>query len=173
MNIFSARIVTSVAIIGYLYDPGGSAGIILSAMAGLTGVAQVAAIASQPLPVPPSGSTGNASISTTSEKFHTGTYRPASPNEEKEITRTLLTTERVLSPAQTGIFDSILSRMQSYGGAGAITNGVGVRQSLDAMMMERAFTNALTKMPAPRMGWDEFTNQAQRQAQLRANKVLR
>jgi hypothetical protein len=174
MNIFSATIDTAGAIIGYLKDPGGTAGIILSAMAGLTGVAQVAAIASQPLPVPPNGGgSSGTSISTTSEKFHTGTYRPASPNEEKEITRTLLTTERVLSPAQTGIFDSILSRMQSYGGAGAITNGVGVRQSLDAMMMERAFTNALTKMPAPRIGWDEFTNQAQRQAQLRANKVLR
>ena len=49
-SIFSATISTAQAIIGFLANPGGIPGIILSALAGFTGAAQIAAIASQPLP---------------------------------------------------------------------------------------------------------------------------
>lgn len=50
LGIMNAAISTGVAIIKMLADPGGIAGVALSAMAGFTGAAQVAAIAAQPLP---------------------------------------------------------------------------------------------------------------------------
>ena len=114
-----------------------------------------------------------AAKTTVTEKFHTGTYRPASPTEEQEITRTLLTTERVLSPAQTSIFDSIIGRMQSFGGSSAITSGIGVSQMLEEKMIQRAMTNALMAQKAPVMSWTEFQNQAMRQKKLRDNAIIR
>lgn len=50
LNIFSATLSTLAAIIGFLANPGGIPGIALSALAALTGAAQVAAIAAEPLP---------------------------------------------------------------------------------------------------------------------------
>lgn len=50
LGIFNAVIDTAQAVIGMLADPGGVAGIVLSILAGITGAAQIAAIASQPLP---------------------------------------------------------------------------------------------------------------------------
>ena len=50
MKTFQAITDTAAAIVGYLADPGGLLGIALSAMAGVTGAAQVAAIQSQPVP---------------------------------------------------------------------------------------------------------------------------
>lgn len=49
-GILKATIDTAGAIIGYLNDPGGIAGIVLSVLAGATGAAQIAAIAAEPLP---------------------------------------------------------------------------------------------------------------------------
>ena len=117
----------------------------------------------------PENSAARNTKTTVTEKFHTGTYRPATPTEEQEITRTLLTTERVLSPSQTAIFDNIISRVQSYGGSQAITNGVGVSDTLAEQRMEMAFTRALRNMPNPVMSWTEYTNQAQRQKLLDRN----
>ena len=117
----------------------------------------------------PENSAARNAKTTVTEKFHTGTYRPATPTEEQEITRTLLTTERVLSPSQTAIFDNIISRVQSYGGSQAITNGVGVSDTLAEQRMEMAFTRALRNMPNPVMSWTEYTNQAQRQKLLDRN----
>lgn len=117
----------------------------------------------------PENSAARNAKTTVKEKFHTGTYRPATPTEEQEITRTLLTTERVLSPSQTAIFDNIISRVQSYGGSQAITNGVGVSDTLAEQRMEMAFTRALRNMPNPVMSWTEYTNQAQRQKLLDRN----
>jgi hypothetical protein len=48
--IFKAGIDTASAIIGFLADPGGVPGVLLSIAAGITGAAQIAAIASKPLP---------------------------------------------------------------------------------------------------------------------------
>lgn len=48
--IFSAIVSTAQAIIGFLANPGGIPGIVLSALAGVTGAVQVAAIGAQPLP---------------------------------------------------------------------------------------------------------------------------
>lgn len=50
MGIMQATIDTAMAIIKALADPGGFAGLALSALAGVTGAAQIAAIAAQPLP---------------------------------------------------------------------------------------------------------------------------
>jgi len=50
LGIFNATIDTAQAIIGFLADPGGIAGVVLSVLAGITGGAQIAAIAAQPLP---------------------------------------------------------------------------------------------------------------------------
>ena len=49
-GIFNATIDTAQAIVGFLSDPGGVAGIILSVAAGITGATQIAKISSQPLP---------------------------------------------------------------------------------------------------------------------------
>lgn len=50
VGILSATVDTARAIIGFLADPGGLPGVLLSATAGITGAAQIAAIAAQPLP---------------------------------------------------------------------------------------------------------------------------
>lgn len=50
LGIMNATISTAQAIIKAMADPGGFAGIALSALAGATGAAQIAAIAAQPLP---------------------------------------------------------------------------------------------------------------------------
>lgn len=50
LGTFSAVIDTAAAIIGFLADPGGIPGVVLSALAGVTGATQIAAIQSQPLP---------------------------------------------------------------------------------------------------------------------------
>lgn len=171
LAVFDTTINTAAAIMKMLVDPGGPAGMVLSVLAGITGAAQIATILATPLPsLRSSGSKSSKSSKTTvTEKFHTGTYRPATPTEEQEITRTLLTTERVLSPSQTAIFDNIISRVQSYGGSQAITNGVGVSDTLAEQRMEMAFTRALRNMPNPVMSWTEYTNQAQRQKLLDRN----
>jgi hypothetical protein len=49
-GIFNATIDTAQAIVGFLSDPGGVPGIILSVAAGITGATQIAKISSQPLP---------------------------------------------------------------------------------------------------------------------------
>ena len=49
-GIFSATINTAQAIVGFLANPSGVAGVILSVAAGITGAAQIAKISSEPLP---------------------------------------------------------------------------------------------------------------------------
>ena len=50
MNIMSTALSTASAIIGFLANPGGYAGIALAVMAGITGAAQIATVAATPLP---------------------------------------------------------------------------------------------------------------------------
>jgi hypothetical protein len=177
MSIMGATINTAEAIINALTVKPAAAGTALAILAGITGAAQIATILATPIPSASSASSSSSSSSgtksTVTEKFHTGTYRPATESEEQEITRTLLTTERVLSPAQTSVFDSIIGRMQSFGGSGAITSGVGVSQMLEEQMIQRAMTNALMAQKAPLMSWTEFENQAMRQQKLRNNTIIR
>ena len=50
LAIFQATIDTLASVVGFMSDPGGWAGIAMSAMAAATGAAQIAAIAAEPLP---------------------------------------------------------------------------------------------------------------------------
>lgn len=175
LGIFGATIDTASSIMRIWADKIPTAAkIAMTVLAAATGAAQIAKIASTPLPTADLKSSGNKGQKiTTSEKFHTGTYRPASKDEEKEITRTLLTTERVLSPTQTTVFDNIINRMQAMGGSDRITSDIGVSQYMQEKMIERAFSKALQNMPAPVMSWREFENQAYRQKRLRNNATIR
>ena len=117
-----------------------------------------------------SGSNGTSTV-----KFHSGGVAgsaPDSPAKEQEITRTLLTTERVLSPKQTSIFDSMISSIASRGGADSIVGNVGANStSFDTVYA--AMSKALQEMPAPVMTWQEFERQQQRQQRLKANAMLK
>jgi hypothetical protein len=174
LNIFSAIIDTAGAIVGYLKDPSGPAGLALSILAGITGATQIATIATTPLPVPPSGNTGAKISGSVTEKFHSGGVAgqtPDTPRREQEITRTLLSTERVLSPQQTSIFDSMINRMSSMGGTAGIVGGIGVTTDSDRMYI--AMSKALRNMPAPIMTWQEFERQRDRQERLRNNAIIK
>jgi hypothetical protein len=50
LGIFNATVDTAKAVVGFLSDPGGIAGIVLSVAAGITGATQIAKISSEPLP---------------------------------------------------------------------------------------------------------------------------
>lgn len=175
LGVFSTLVDTASAIIGYLADPGGVAGTILSIMAGTTGAIQTAAILSQPLPVPPTASTGSKISDTSTVKFHSGGVAgstPDSPQRSEEITRTLLTTERVLSPQQTSIFDSLVAKVSAMGGSNAIVSGAAqVTSDVDRMYI--AMSKALRDMPAPIMTWQEFERQQDRQRRLKNNAIIK
>ena len=177
MSVFGTIITTASSIMAAVAAPPvglGAAGVPLAILNGINGAAQIATILATPIPTAESaGSSGNTTTTQVSEKFHTGTYRPSSASEEQEITRTLLTTERVLSPAQTSIFDSMIGRMQSYGGSNSITSGVGVNQYLQKNMLVSAFSEALKYQKPQQISWTEFSNQAQRQQQLQKNLYVR
>ncbi len=175
LGVFSTLVDTASAIIGYLADPGGVAGTILSIMAGTTGAIQTAAILSQPLPVPPTASTGSKISGTSTVKFHSGGVAgstPDSPQRSDEITRTLLTTERVLSPQQTSIFDSLVAKVSAIGGSNAIVSGAAqVTSDVDRMYI--AMSKALRDMPSPVMTWQEFERQQDRQRRLKNNSIIK
>lgn len=175
LGVFSTLVDTASAIIGYLADPGGVAGAILSIMAGTTGALQTAAILAQPLPVPPTSSTGSKISGTSTVKFHSGGVAgstPDSPQRSEEITRTLLTTERVLSPQQTSIFDSLVAKVSAMGGSGAIVAGAAQTTS-DVDRMYIAMSKALRDMPSPVMTWQEFERQQDRQKRLKNNAIIK
>lgn len=114
----------------------------------------------------------NTQTTTVSEKYHTGTYRPSTPSEEKEITRTLLTTERVLSPAQTSIFDRITTGIQSMGGANNIVGNVGNNAMSNYDLQVAAFSQALKSMPAPVTTWKDYDDSMAKKVQWEQNRSL-
>lgn len=115
--------------------------------------------------------------STVTEKFHTGkdAYSTTANNQLKsdEIYATLLKTETVLDPRSSSVFNSILGRIQSFGGSEQITNGIGVNDYLQEQMLVRAFSVALKNQKPQQISWSEFSNQAQRQQQLENNLFVR
>ena len=114
----------------------------------------------------------NTQTTTVTEKYHTGTYRPSTPSEEKEITRTLLTTERVLSPTQTSIFDRITTGIQSMGGANNIVGNVGNNAMSNYDLQVAAFSQALKSMPAPVTTWKDFDDSMAKKVQWEQNRSL-
>lgn len=113
-----------------------------------------------------------AQKTTVTEKFHTGTYQPATKAQEQEITRTLLTTERILSPQQTGLFDSIVNNVQSLGGADSIVGGVGMNGVSQFDTMAAAFSVALQQQKAPVVIWKDYDDAMSKKAKFEQNRTL-
>lgn len=144
--------------------------------AGAEGGLQLATIWAAPLPEYNASSQGQsgaeATKTTVTEKFHTGTYQPATKSQEQEITRTLLTTERILSPQQTVLFDSIVNNVQSLGGADNVIGGVGMNSVSQFDTMAAAFSLALTKMPNPVLDYSQWKKFEAKQIQFEQNRTL-
>lgn len=147
-----------------------------AAAAVVTGLANVQKIWSVKTDVPKNQAAESAKASGTSTvKFHSGGVAgstPDSPQRSEEITRTLLTTERVLSPQQTSIFDSLVAKVSAMGGSNAIVSGAAqVTSDVDRMYV--AMSKALRDMPAPIMTWQEFERQQDRQRRLKNNAIIK
>lgn len=137
LGIFNATLSTAAAIIGFLAKPGGIPGIALSAMAGITGAAQVAAIAAQPLP---QFAGGTALVSDgTGRRYSSGDVVPTMLSND----------EMVLNPYQyttiaRGLFD-FANNPQNY---------TRVRSDLDYEMLAAA----VGSLPAPVMVYSEYND---------------
>lgn len=141
-----------------------------------TGLAAVKKIWDVKTDAPKNQAAESAKASGTSTvKFHSGGVAgstPDSPQRSEEITRTLLTTERVLSPQQTSIFDSLVAKVSAMGGSNAIVSGAAqVTSDVDRMYI--AMSKALRDMPAPIMTWQEFERQQDRQRRLKNNAIIK
>ncbi|MFZ4414251.1 MAG: hypothetical protein ACOYOV_14305 [Bacteroidales bacterium] len=113
---------------------------------------------------------------TVTEKFHTAGIageKAYTPLERDEVTATLLKGERILSLNQSSIFDSMIGKMQSYGGSGRITSNVGTSQYLEEAMLERAFTRSLLNKQPDQLSITQFDNAKARQQQLKNNMIIR
>ncbi len=111
--------------------------------------------------------------STITESYHTGVAPSASTKaEEREITATLLNTERVLSPAQSSVFDNIISTMQGYGGGDLISSNVaGVENSYG--MMKTAMSAAVSEMQTPVVRWRDYVKEKDKQTKISNNRKIK
>lgn len=144
MAIFSAVISTAAAIIGFLANPSGWAGVALAAMAGITGAAQIAAIAAQPLPEYASGTA----------LVNDGTGRGYSAGDV--VPAMLSNDEMVLNPNQytniaKGLFDFANNPNQYSSG-------------IDYELLGETTANAVAELPAPVMVYSEYEDFKQRKA---------
>lgn len=161
----------------FAQTPGGIITKSLAASAAIvSGLASVKKIWEVKTDVPKNSAADSAKTkSTVTEKFHTGGVAgstPDSPQRSEEITRTLLTTERVLSPQQTSIFDSLVAKVSAMGGSNAIVSGAAqVTSDVDRMYV--AMSKALRDMPPPVMTWQEFERQQDRQRRLKNNAIIK
>lgn len=133
LNIFNAVLSTAAAIIGFLSDPGGIAGVALSAMAGVTGAAQVAAIAAQPLPHLASGGVVRDG---TGRGYAAGDVVPAMLSND----------EVVLNPYQ---YSRIAQDLFDYSN-GRLQRAAAIDYDLLAA--------AMAEMPAPVMVYSEYND---------------
>jgi len=133
LNIFNAVLSTAAAIIGFLADPGGIAGVALSAMAGVTGAAQVAAIAAQPLPHLASGGVVRDG---TGRGYAAGDVVPAMLSND----------EVVLNPYQ---YSRIAQDLFDYSN-GRLQRAAAIDYDLLAA--------AMAEMPAPVMVYSEYND---------------
>ena len=129
LGIMNASISTAAAIIGFMAKPGGLAGLALSVMAGITGTAQVAAIAAQPLP-----------------QFAEGGVVPGNS----------YTGDRVLARLNSG--EGVLTRQGMAGLADMANAQNNAQAETNAEAMAAAMTQAVAAMPAPVMDYAEFTD---------------
>jgi len=117
--------------------------------------------------------TKNPTVSVSTKLHDGGKDQPDNKLKSDEITRTLLKTERVLSPAQTGIFDNIVRNMSLQGGSAQITNNIGMNQIDQSLMIEAAMTRAFSKMPPTQLSLVEWNNFQARQLLLTENKQIK
>lgn len=136
LNIFSTILSTASAIIGFLANPGGIPGIALSAMAGVMGAAQIAAIAAQPLP-----------------QLATGGVIPGRFDGKDDQPVMLSKGETVLNPTQAG--NILYDLANNRGGLGG---------GLDYELLGETTAAAVAQLPAPVMVYKEFNEFADRTA---------
>jgi len=176
LGIMDATISTAAAIIKMLANPGGFAGLALSIAAGVTGALQVGTILATPIPSEVGVSSSNSTTTTTTAttKLHDGGVdTPDSKLKSDEITRTLLKSERVLSPVQTSIFDNIIRNVSLQGGSNNITSNIGTNQIDQSIMIEAAMSRAFSKMPPTQLSLTEWNNFQARQLLLDENRVIK
>lgn len=122
---------------------------IAAAGVAITAFANVDKILSVKTPSTTSSSTSSAPENTTMRKYHSGGMAgdyASTPSQSDEITATLLKTERVLSPVQTTVFNSIINKMSD---SGSITKGVGLATGNETAVLVAALSKAISMMPAP------------------------
>lgn len=174
LGIMDATISTAAAIIKMLANPGGFAGLALSIAAGVTGALQVGTILATPIPSEVGGSSSSSTTTTSTTKLHDGGVdTPDSKLKSDEITRTLLKSERVLSPVQTSIFDNIIRNVSLQGGSNNITSNIGTNQIDQSIMIEAAMSRAFAKMPPTQLSLTEWNDFQARQLLLEENRVIK
>jgi len=113
-------------------------------------------------------------VSTTTTKLHTGGVDTPDNNlRSDEITRTLLKSERVLSPVQTGIFDNIIRNVSLQGGSNNITSNIGTNQIDQTILLKSAMIEAFKSMPPTQLSLVEWNNFQARQLLLEENRVIK
>lgn len=172
LNLFGAIIATAKAITEALPN------IPLSILAGVSGALQIGTIIATPIPEESSSSSSSSttttSTTTATTKLHDGGVdTPDSKLKSDEITRTLLKSERVLSPVQTSIFDNIIRNVSLQGGSNNITSNIGTNQIDQSIMIEAAMSRAFAKMPPTQLSLVEWNNFQARQLLLEENRVIK
>jgi len=168
LNLFGAIIATAKAITEALPN------IPLSILAGAAGALQIGTIIATPIPEENASSSSNSTTTTSTTKLHDGGVdTPDSKLKSDEITRTLLKSERVLSPVQTSIFDNIIRNVSLQGGSNNITSNIGTNQIDQSIMIEAAMSRAFAKMPPTQLSLVEWNNFQARQLLLEENRVIK
>lgn len=170
LNLFGAIISTAKAITEALPN------IPLSILAGASGALQIGTIIATPIPEENASSSSNSTTTTTTStiKLHDGGVdTPDSKLKSDEITRTLLKSERVLSPVQTSIFDNIIRNVSLQGGSNNITSNIGTNQIDQSIIIEAAMSRAFAKMPPTQLSLTEWNNFQARQLLLEENRVIK
>lgn len=137
LNIFNALISTAAAIIGFLANPGGIPGVALSALAGITGAAQVAAIAAEPLP---ELATGGVVSDKSGRRYNAGDVVPTMLSND----------ELVLNPSQ---YLNVARGLFGYANNPQLVDGVQPR-STDYEMLAAA----IAATPPPVMVYKEYND---------------
>ena len=168
LNLFGAIIATAKAITEALPN------IPLSILAGVSGALQIGTIVATPIPEENASSSSNSTTTTSTTKLHDGGVNtPDSKLKSDEITRTLLKSERVLSPVQTSIFDNIIRNVSLQGGSNNITSNIGTNQIDQSIMIEAAMSRAFAKMPPTQLSLTEWNDFQARQLLLEENRVIK
>lgn len=141
LNIFNAGISTAAAIIGFLANPGGIPGIALSVLAGITGAAQIAAIAAEPLP---QFATGTAQVGG-------GRYSDGDTQTVRVAPQEMILNPRQITNVAQGLFDYANNPRELGGG-------------LDYELLGETMANAVAKQPAPVVDYTEMQEFGQKVA---------